>query len=93
MEGFQWINLKEQGVKPAELIDLTPSNSMFAQAFKRRSDVGPMKEATTEYVADKRYYSGYTDVQGIGAMNDYCRMVFPAGGKESSIFFACARIV
>ena len=90
MEGFQWINLKEQGVKPAELIDLSPSNSMFAQAFKRRSDVGPMKEATTEYVADKRYYSGYTDVQGIGAMNDYCRMVFPAGGKESSIFFACA---
>lgn len=90
MEGFQWMNLAEQGVKPAELTDISPSNSLFAQAFKRRSDVGPTMESNLQYTADKRYYGDYTDVQGIGVPNDYCRVVFPSGAKETESFFACA---
>ena len=93
-EGFQWMSFIEQGVKPAEVTSIVPSNSIFAQAFKRRSDVGPMSEtqqgSASQYTADKRYFAGYTDVQGIGVQNDYCRMVFPSGAKEEESFFACA---
>ena len=98
MEGFQWVSFKNKEPAPADVTSIVPSNSIFAQAFKRRGDVGPMKEipnytaemGNMEYVADKRYYSGYTDVQGIGVPNDYCRVVFPAGAPEKESFFACA---
>ena len=90
-EGFQWVSFTEQDIKPAELTTIIPSNSIFAQAFKRRSDVGPMKEGGgAQFTADKRYFAGYTDVQGIGVPNDYCRVVFPSGAKEAESFFACA---
>jgi hypothetical protein len=100
MEGFQTIT-------PSGTQDLGPSNSIFAQAFKRRSDVGPMSEASAggkdgqgvnnaiktgnaQYTVDKRYFADYTDVQGIGIPNDYCRVVFPSGSEEKESFFACA---
>lgn len=41
MEGFQAILTPGSG-SPT----LMPSNSIFAQAFKRRSDVGPMSESS-----------------------------------------------
>ena len=92
MEGFQSVTFKSADAKPAEVTSIVQSNSLFAQAFKRRSDVGPNREARIggDFTADKRYYAGYTDVQGIGVPNDYCRVVFPSGAPESDSFFACA---
>ena len=104
MEGFQTI---APSGSDATTLNLGASNSIFAQAFKRRGDVGPMSEASAggkdgqgpnasaktgnaQFTADKRYFADYTDVQGIGVPNDYCRVVFPSGAKETESFFACA---
>jgi len=53
----------------------------------RRGDVGPEQEQNG-YVADKHYFSGYVDVQRLGANADYCRMV--QKGDEKNKFIACA---
>ena len=90
MEGFQMVSFTTRGPRPANVTSIVPSNSIFAQAFKRRSDVGPNREGPGGYTADKRYYADYTDVQGVGVPNDYCRVVFPSGAPESESFFACA---
>jgi hypothetical protein len=99
MDGFQTITSSGSGSDTLAL-NVGPSNSIFAQAFKRRSDVGPMGEASAggkdgqgpnsspktgnaQFTADKRYFADYTDVQGIGVPNDYCRVVFPSGAKEA----------
>lgn len=106
MEGFQTIVASGSG-SGSSSATIMPSNSIFAQAFKRRSDVGPMNESSAggkdgqgpnntskagnaQFTADKRYFADYTDVQGIGVLNDYCRVVFPSGAKETESFFACA---
>ena len=90
MEAFQTVSFTTRGPQPPNVTSIVPSNSIFAQAFKRRSDVGPIKEGPGGFTADKRYYADYTDVQGIGVPNDYCRVVFPSGAPESESFFACA---
>jgi Concanavalin A-like lectin/glucanases superfamily len=90
MEGFQSVTFKSADLKPADPTSIAPSNSLFAQAFKRRSDVGPNQEPRGSWGEFKRYYADYTDVQGVGSSNDYCRVVFPSGAPESESFFACA---
>jgi hypothetical protein len=90
MEGFQMVSFTARAPQPPSVTSIVPSNSIFAQAFKRRSDVGPTREGPGGFTADKRYYADYTDVQGIGVPNDYCRVVFPSGAPESESFFACA---
>jgi hypothetical protein len=50
--------------------------------------MGPNKN-TDGHTQDKRFYSGWVDVQRLGEKLDYCRMVYPDGAKEEESFFAC----
>jgi hypothetical protein len=64
--------------------------SFWARWLPRRGDVGP--DATEEqsgYIRDIRYFEGYTDVQRVGAKQDFCRMVEPVSDPDDK-FFACA---
>ena len=55
---------------------LSEKSSYFSQFVKKRGDVGPYKEQKG-YIADPRYFNGYTDVQRLGVNQDYCRVVVP----------------
>jgi hypothetical protein len=84
-EGFQWASRIPTGTGTV----LAKPESILTAPFNIRSDVGPQKEESG-FLSDRRYFADYADVQGIGANKDYCRMVFPQGGSESELFFACA---
>lgn len=64
-------------------------STFWMSKIPRRGDVGP-EEEENGYVTDKRYFSGYTDVQRLGADQDWCRMVVPKGKGDKDTFFACA---
>jgi hypothetical protein len=70
-------------------VAVSDSNSILAKPFPRRGDVTFNKEAEN-YIQDRRYFSGYADVQRIGVANDFCRMLMPKGGDKTDMFFACA---
>lgn len=70
----------------------------LANLVPRRGDVGP-EEEEGGYITDKRYFSGYSDVQRLGVNHDWCRMVSESGSNSSSnsgsnssskLIFACA---
>jgi hypothetical protein len=65
-------------------------SAFWAKWMPRRGDVGlnPTEEQSG-YLRDMRYFAGYTDVQRIGANQDFCRMV-QAEGDPKDMFFACA---
>ncbi len=60
----------------------------WAKLVPRRGDVGPELEEEG-LIRDKRYFSGYADVQRFGVQTDFCRMV-QQGSDERMKFFACA---
>ena len=67
------------------------NSSFWQQWMPRRGDVGPNPtEEPDGYIRDIRYFAGYTDVQRLGQDHDFCRMIVPASGDESQMFFACA---
>ena len=69
---------------------ISPGSPFWAKYVPKRGDIGDYAEEDG-YIADQRYFHGYADIQGIGATQDYCRMVEPkAGGDEKDAFFACA---
>lgn len=81
-EGFQAIAITAGETPPP------PSGSnLFTSLILRRSDVGIGREQGG-YFQDRRYYSGYADVQRYGVYNDFCRMVTLSG--EDGAMFACA---
>jgi hypothetical protein len=84
-EGFQWASQIPTGTG----VVLGQSESMLTLPFNIRGDIGPNREESG-YKSDRRYFSGYLDIQGIGEKKDYCRMVFKEGGSEDDLFFACA---
>ena len=65
-------------------------SAFWAKWLPRRGDVGlnPTEEQGG-YIRDIRYFAGYTDVQRVGANQDFCRMV-QMEGDEKDKFFACA---
>jgi hypothetical protein len=65
-------------------------SAFWAKWMPRRGDVGlnPTDEEGG-YRRDLRYFAGYTDVQGIGQNQDFCRMVQSENDTEDE-FFACA---
>lgn len=63
-------------------------SNFWARLVPRRSDVGPELEIMG-INRDKRYFSGYADVQRFGVKTDFCRMV-NQGPDNSTMFFACA---
>lgn len=88
LEGFQAASSVFGGVGAAPPVPAEPTN-ILTSGFLKRGDVGYYLEVAG-YKADKRYFQDYADVQRIGQKNDFCRMVFPEGGKEDQSFFACA---
>ena len=64
-------------------------SAFWSSWMPRRGDIGD-EEEEAGYVADKRYFGGYTDVQRLGVNHDYCRMLVPKGGGPADSFFACA---
>jgi hypothetical protein len=62
-------------------------SKFWAKMVPRRGDVGPDKEESG-YLCDKRYFSGYVDVQRFGQTQDYCRVV--EHKNSGSKFLACA---
>jgi hypothetical protein len=82
-EGF------ETAFKPQPLTPAPEVVNTLVAPFIKRTDID---DATEEggYARDPRFFSGYMDVQRLGEKKDYCRMVFPDGGKEDESFFACA---
>ena len=60
-------------------------SKFWSRLVPRRGDVGPEQEIAG-YKCDKRYFSGYVDVQRFGQNTDYCRMV----EKGENKFLACA---
>lgn len=81
-EGFQTIIPSTEPVKPAR----RQENALSA-LVQARMDVGPGREQKG-YIQDKRYFSGYVDVQRFGMKKDFCRMI--SSGDEKDTFFACA---
>jgi hypothetical protein len=63
-------------------------SDFWRKLVPRRGDVGPEQEQNG-YVADKRYFSGYVDVQRLGTTSDFCRMVQKGTDKKNK-FMACA---
>jgi hypothetical protein len=61
------------------------STPFWTKYLPRRGDVGPELEMGG-LVCDKRYFSGYVDIQRFGVKHDFCRMVEQSEKK----FFACA---
>jgi hypothetical protein len=86
-EGFQAL-APAQPAAPGPITAEDGQNSLTS-SFPRRGDVGPTREQKG-YRTDKRYIADWADVQRIGVKNDWCRMVYPEGGKEDTSFFACA---
>ena len=65
-------------------------SAFWAKWVPRRGDVGPdPAQEEGGYIRDPRYFAGYTDVQRLGANQDFCRMIVSKADKED-IFFACA---
>lgn len=65
-------------------------SAFWAKWVPRRGDVGPdPAQEEAGYIRDSRYFAGYTDIQRLGAKQDFCRMVTNKTDKED-IFFACA---
>jgi hypothetical protein len=62
-------------------------SEFWRKLVPRRGDVGPEQEVNG-YIADKGYFSGYVDVQRLGANSDFCRMV--QRGDKKNKFIACA---
>jgi len=62
-------------------------SEFWRKLVPRRGDVGPEQEMNG-YIADKGYFSGYVDVQRLGANTDFCRMV--QRGDKKNKFIACA---
>lgn len=87
-EGFATIVQATLG-RPEPVPVMDKPATLLTSGFPKRGDVGPYKDQAG-YRADGRYFGGYADVQRIGVRNDYCRVVFPEGGKEGDSFFACA---
>jgi hypothetical protein len=83
MEGFQWASTQAN----PKIYKTDPVNILTA-VFEKRGDIGPSREEGG-YKSDKRYFADYADVQAIGEKKDFCRAVFPEGGKEEDLFFAC----
>ena len=81
-EGFQ------TALAPSKNVLREKANILTA-SFEKRGDIGPFKEMGG-YKKDGRFFSDWMDVQRLGERRDYCRMVFPDGGKEEDSFFACA---
>jgi len=69
--------------------ELRQKANILTAPFEKRGDIGPFKEEGG-YKKDGRFFSDWMDVQRLGERRDYCRMVFPDGGKEEDSFFACA---
>jgi hypothetical protein len=84
-EGFQWASKIPAGYGSVAPV----AESLLTVPFTIRGDVSLVKEESG-FKSDRRYFAGYADVQSIGANKDYCRMVFPEGGAEDDLFFACA---
>jgi hypothetical protein len=91
LEGFQGVPFfRQKGIVQAPKLDTaTEKPSVLLAPYERRGDIGPHKEEGG-YKQDKRFFAGWADVQRLGEKRDYCRMVFPDGGKEEDSFFACA---
>jgi hypothetical protein len=85
--GSKFLGRKEHFLASGSGAD--PSNPIWAQFVPARADVGENREEEG-YIADKRYFHGYVDIQRLGMRRDYCRMVVPKGGDEKDAFFACA---
>jgi hypothetical protein len=65
-------------------------SAFWAKWIPRRGDVGlDPTEEQAGYIRDLRYFAGYTDIQRLGANQDFCRMV-QAEGNPDDKFFACA---
>lgn len=66
-------------------------DSLFwAKWVPRRGDVGPNPtDEENGYIRDTRYFSGYVDVQRLGATQDFCRMVSEDDDPDNT-FFCCA---
>lgn len=62
-------------------------SSYLANFLPRRGDLGPELEMAG-LLRDKRYFSGYADMQRLGIQHDFCRMV-QQGNDEKNKFFAC----
>lgn len=65
-------------------------SAFWGRWLPRRGDVGlnPTEEQDG-YIRDIRYFAGYTDVQRVGANQDFCRMIH-VDGEPDNDFFACA---
>jgi hypothetical protein len=86
-----WESMIPRHVKESFTVSDKPDlkNPLWAQFMPSRADVGENNEEEG-YVADKRYFHGYVDVQRLGLKRDYCRMVVPVNSAETEAFFACA---
>jgi hypothetical protein len=64
--------------------------AFWSKWIPRRGDIGlnPTEEEGG-YTRDIRYFAGYTDVQRVGANQDFCRMIH-VNGEPDNKFFACA---
>jgi hypothetical protein len=65
-------------------------STFWAKWVPRRGDVGvnPTDEQSG-YIRDIRYFNDYTDIQRLGANQDFCRMIAEEDDPEN-LFFACA---
>lgn len=88
-EGFATLATAGSAALNAAPVSVTAEQNILTMQFAKRGDVGYNAEQKG-YRTDKRYFADYADVQRIGAKNDFCRVVFPDGGKEEDSFFACA---
>jgi hypothetical protein len=79
-------NILSEGFQ--SIVSVGDNVSFISKFVPRRGDIGPEQEEKG-YVADKRYFSGYTDVQRLGSNLDYCRMVTNRTDQLET-FFACA---
>jgi hypothetical protein len=94
MEGFQAATTGFGLPKPTTMGSRGYNNidivRIVDNLLSRRSDVTIGVE-TAGYFQDRRYFSGYADVEGYGKQNDFCRMVTAdSEGLTDNYFFACA---
>ncbi len=65
-------------------------SAFWAKWMPRRGDISyDPTEEEAGFIRDIRYYAGYTDIQRVGANQDFCRMV-QREDDPSDQFFACA---
>jgi len=62
-------------------------SKFWAKLVPRRGDIGPEQEEDG-FIPDRRYFSGYVDVQRFGVKTDFCRFV-QQGSDEKNKFLAC----